>query len=122
MVRSMKALAASSIAQYEHAVESLLHYARTVEQGLAVCLRESGTIPPAAIKPRSAAARGVIIFGSDQGLVGRFNESLVQFATGALAALPGKTEFVWVVGERMQELLKREIAIHHLRNIYNNQR
>jgi F-type H+-transporting ATPase subunit gamma len=101
----MKALAASSIAQYEHAVESLRHYASTVEQGLAVCLRESGTVPAVALNPRSAVTRGAIIFGSDQGLVGRFNESLVQFALGALAALPGETNFVWVVGERMQELV-----------------
>jgi F-type H+-transporting ATPase subunit gamma len=100
----MKALAASSIAQYEHAVESLQHYSTAVEQGLAVCLRES-EVPRVAVKPRSAPARGAVIFGSDQGLVGRFNESLVQFALDALHALPGATGHVWVVGERMQELV-----------------
>jgi F-type H+-transporting ATPase subunit gamma len=101
----MKALAASSIAQYERAVESLHEYTRTVELALSVCLRDSGSIERLAAKPQSAALRGAVIFGSDQGLVGRFNESLMEFAANALLALPGKTTHVWVVGERMQELV-----------------
>jgi F-type H+-transporting ATPase subunit gamma len=101
----MKALAASSIAQYERAVESLHEYTRTVELGLAVCLRESGSIEHLTAKPRSAASRSAIVFGSDQGLVGRFNESLVEFTVAALLALPGKTARLWAVGERMQELV-----------------
>ena len=39
VVRSMKALAASSIGQYEKSVLALADYDRTVELGLAVCLR-----------------------------------------------------------------------------------
>ena len=42
VVRAMKALAASSIGQYEKAVASLNDYYRTVELGLSVCLREAG--------------------------------------------------------------------------------
>jgi F0F1-type ATP synthase gamma subunit len=42
VVRAMKALAASSIGQYERAVESLDDYYRTVELGLSVCLRQAG--------------------------------------------------------------------------------
>ena len=38
----MKALAASSIGQYEKAVASLDDYYRTVELGLSVCLRQAG--------------------------------------------------------------------------------
>jgi len=103
VVRSMKALAASSIAQYERAVESLHEYTRTVELALSLCLRESGTTQQAAMKPRRGTTRGAIIFGSDQGLVGRFNESLMEFAASALNALPGGTQHVWVIGERMQQ-------------------
>ncbi len=39
VVRSMKALAASSIGQYENSVRALADYDRTIELGLAVCLR-----------------------------------------------------------------------------------
>jgi F-type H+-transporting ATPase subunit gamma len=105
VVRSMKALAASSIAQYERAVESLQQYTRSVELALSVCLRDSGSIEHPAARPRPSGLRGAVIFGSDQGLVGRFNESLMEFATSALLALPGKTTHLWVVGERMRELV-----------------
>jgi F-type H+-transporting ATPase subunit gamma len=101
----MKALAASSIAQYQRAVDSLHEYTLTVELALSVCLRESGSSEHLPLKPRSAARRGAVIFGSDQGLVGRFNESLVEFAAAALVALPGKTTRLWTVGERMQQLV-----------------
>ena len=42
VVRSMKALAASSIGQYQKAVHSLDEYATTVELALTACLRQSG--------------------------------------------------------------------------------
>jgi F-type H+-transporting ATPase subunit gamma len=105
VVRSMKALAASSIAQYERAVESLREYTGTVELGLSLCLRQLGSIEQLAIRTRPAALRGAIIFGSDQGLVGRFNDSLMDFVADTLLALPGRTSHVWVVGERMQDLV-----------------
>ncbi len=40
LVRTMKALAAVSIRQYERAVESLADYNRTVEMGFQILLRE----------------------------------------------------------------------------------
>ncbi len=102
VVRSMKALAASSVTQYERAVESLRDYTRTLELALSVCLRESGTV--ADPFTRGAGRIGAILLGSDQGLVGRFNESLMDFALRALHALPGKTTHLWTVGERMRAL------------------
>jgi F-type H+-transporting ATPase subunit gamma len=104
VVRAMKALAASSIGQYEKAVESLDHYCRTVELGLAACLRQAGR-PQAAFPNRRDGPVGAVIFGSDQGLVGRFNEVLVDFASAKLESLPGKTVKVWPVGERIQALM-----------------
>jgi F-type H+-transporting ATPase subunit gamma len=106
VVRSMKALAASSIGQYEKAVQSLDHYYRTVELGLAACLRQAGASPVAAGgKPRNGGPVGAVIFGSDQGLVGRFNEVLVDFAMGELRARPGPTKRIWAVGEHIQALM-----------------
>jgi F-type H+-transporting ATPase subunit gamma len=106
VVRSMKALAASSIGQYEKAVQSLDDYYRTIELGLSVCLRQAGPVSPAAhSNPRKARAVGAVLFGSDQGLVGRFNEVLVEYATQTLGALPGRTRKIWAVGERIHALL-----------------
>ena len=102
----MKALAASSIGQYEKAVQSLDHYYRTIELGLGACLRKAGpSLPAQARHRRDGAPVGAVIFGSDQGLVGRFNEVLVEFAMGKLKGVPGKTKKIWAVGERIQALM-----------------
>jgi F-type H+-transporting ATPase subunit gamma len=106
VVRTMKALAASSIGQYEASVRALAEYYRTVELGLGACFREGEPAAPIiAGRGRPAAgAIGAIVFGSDQGLVGRFNELVVDHAIETLAALPGRPE-VWAVGERVHERL-----------------
>jgi len=104
VVRSMKALAASSITQYERSVDALTDYFRTVELALSVCLRQhSSFAPPVLDAPPTR--RAAIVFGSDQGLVGRFNEVLMEYAARTLASLPGTTCVKWTVGERMQALV-----------------
>jgi F-type H+-transporting ATPase subunit gamma len=103
VVRSMKALAASSIGQYEKAVAALHDYHRTVELGLSLCIARmlSASGVPAHAPTDSI---GVVIFGSDQGLVGRFNEVLIEFSLRELNAIPGKGRKFWAVGERMRDL------------------
>jgi F-type H+-transporting ATPase subunit gamma len=106
VVRTMKALAASSIGQYEQSVNALADYARTVELGLSVCFREAS---PMAVmgeqkKPANAGPIGAVVFGSDQGLVGQFNEVVADYAVKTLAVLPGHPR-VWAVGERVQTRL-----------------
>ncbi|MGR3890019.1 F0F1 ATP synthase subunit gamma [Pseudomonas sp. 1152_12] len=104
VVRVMKASAASAIGQYERSVAALADYARTVELGLGVCLR---AVDPG-IRAWSPAARAedrtvhAVVFGSDQGLVGRFNDEVVDYAIAQLESLPVK---VWAVGERVHERL-----------------
>ena len=75
----MKALAASSIGQYEKSVLAPTDYYRTVELGLVVCLRMRGAVAEQAGRS-GAAAKTVcaIVFGSDQGLVGQFNDVLAD--------------------------------------------
>ena len=105
VVRVMKASAASAIGQYERSVAALADYARTVELGLSVCLR---AVDPTGIHARAPhagdKARTVhaVVFGSDQGLVGRFNDEVVDYAIAQFASLPVK---VWAVGERVHERL-----------------
>ncbi len=105
VVRAMKALAVSSIGQYEKSVQALGDYNRTVELGIALCLRKRGPPPfvPAKAHPDRDTV-GAVVFGSDQGLVGRFNEVIVEFAKSTLGALPGKTRKIWAVGERAHAL------------------
>jgi F-type H+-transporting ATPase subunit gamma len=106
VVRSMKALAASSIGQYEKAVQSMDEYYRTVKLGLAVCLRQADpTAAGESNRAQPGGPIGAVVFGSDQGLVGRFNEVLVEFAGGKLKKLPGKITKIWAVGERAHDLI-----------------
>jgi F-type H+-transporting ATPase subunit gamma len=101
VVRTMKAMAASNIGQYERAVRSLGDYYRSVELGLSICFRKSvSTVPVAEGKVRPGPRFvDVVVFGSDQGLVGRFNDMVADYAVKTLAAMPGKHR-VWAVGER----------------------
>jgi F-type H+-transporting ATPase subunit gamma len=104
VVRTMKALAASSVGQYETAVRSLGDYYRTVELGLIACIRHNPDAPLAGGKGKQPGTIGAVVFGSDQGLVGQFNDVLADFAVRALAAMPGP-KLVWAVGERVRSRL-----------------
>jgi F-type H+-transporting ATPase subunit gamma len=98
----MKALAASSIGQYEQSVRALADYYLTVELGLSICFRKSASAALLADGNgrTGEVSVGAIVFGSDQGLVGQFNDVVADFAVKTLAALPGKHQ-IWAVGERV---------------------
>ncbi|MRR16781.1 MAG: F0F1 ATP synthase subunit gamma [Deltaproteobacteria bacterium] len=78
VVKTMKALAAVSIRQYQKAVDSLRDYNRAVEMGLQIVLKER---MGAMLERKTAAMKrmGVIVFGSDQGLCGQLNEQISVF-------------------------------------------
>lgn len=97
VVRTMKAQAASSITQYENAVFALGDYTRTVELGLIACFGQNKPLVPTAAGPQNLT---VIVFGSDQGLVGQFNDQLVDRVKQSLAEQSGKKTF-WGVGQRV---------------------
>ena len=106
VVRAMKAQAAASVGQYEKSVTALSDYAHTVELGLTACFR-AGTPTEVGLVRSASAAHGevcAVVFGSDQGLVGRFNDVVIDFALAALERLPGKAQ-VWAVGDRVRARL-----------------
>ncbi len=81
-------------------------YYRTVELGLGAYLRERGPAPLMTDQKNKTVAGGIaaVVFGSDQGLVGQFNDVVADYAVKTLAALPSKPE-VWAVGERVHARL-----------------
>ena len=107
VVSTMKALAAASIGQYEKSARALEDYHRTVQLGLSVCFRANGLHGFSVAKKNTGvdcSVTGAVIFGSDQGLVGQFNDSIAEHAARALAPLPGRKK-IWVVGERVHDRL-----------------
>ena len=107
VVKTMKAVAASNIGQYEKSVAALDDYYRTVSLGITAFFKSEkiNTYKNAPTSKAKDGLIGVIVFGSDQGLVGRFNDSLTDFVSQSLNRLPNKKE-IWAVGERIQFLLK----------------
>jgi F-type H+-transporting ATPase subunit gamma len=103
VVRAMKALAASRIDQYSKSVRSVADYEAAVNLGLGACLRLESHEAPAKSDSKKTEQHPVyaIVFGSDQGLVGQFNEIIGEFAKKSLASLGVKAE-IWAVGQRVQ--------------------
>lgn len=107
VVRTMKALAAVSIRQYQKAVESLADYNRTVEMGLQIALKQkvNTAVSAAALPPHQL---GAIIFGSDQGLCGQLNEQIATHALREMSAFGMTEEYceVITVGQRVNDYVE----------------
>ena len=107
VVKTMKALAAVSIRQYQKAVESLDDYNRTVEMGLQIVLKER---MGAMMQSKEVAVKrmGAIIFGSDQGLCGQLNEQISVFALDHIkeAGVKKENRKVLAVGARVADYVE----------------
>lgn len=107
IVKSMKTLAAVNIRQYEQALASLSTFVEVIELGLRTALKE--TALPRPVQTTGQLPRGLIVFGSDQGLCGRFNERLADFVKQSVADMP-VTDFsslgLLVIGARIASRLE----------------
>ncbi len=104
IVRTMKSLSAVSIRQYEEASEALRQYGETIELGLHVVLRRRDMAARPA-RPSDSGV-GMIVFGSDYGLCGRFNEQITRFARSE-AGKQGAVRQRWLpIGARTATLLE----------------
>ncbi len=108
VVKTMKALAAVSIRQYEKAAESLAEYNRTVELGLQILLRKRPETL-ASLKPETTNRVGAIVFGSDQGMCGQLNDQIVSHTVKTMdhlgISLENRTLLAagWRVGGRLED-------------------
>ncbi|MGD1854344.1 MAG: F0F1 ATP synthase subunit gamma [Leptolyngbyaceae cyanobacterium] len=90
VVKTMKSLAAVSIHQYENAVVSLADHSQVLAMALQVLMIN---LPEALStqKPTAPKHLGIVIFGSDQGMCGRFNPQLVEFVGRRLHRFQNKS-------------------------------
>jgi F-type H+-transporting ATPase subunit gamma len=109
IVNMMKVLAAVNINQYEHAVTSLSEYTRTIEMGLHIVLTSTTTnhhrlkVYPHSPSIGSVGQCGVLIFGSEQGMCGQFNEQISRYAIAEIEQLqiaPSELEIL-TIGSRL---------------------
>ena len=88
IVRTMKSLAAVSINRYERAVNSIDEYYRTVLLGLQAVLQTGPTGMRRQQERRTERRRlGVVVFGSDQGMCGGFNDRIGHFTVSRIPRL-----------------------------------
>ncbi|MFT3855895.1 MAG: F0F1 ATP synthase subunit gamma [Ilumatobacteraceae bacterium] len=110
VVRTMKAMAASRITQFEMAVASLQDYYRTITLGLNACFRQTGALDMWVSLRREKSERAgiLLVFGTDQGLVGKFNEVVAAKVLKDMNAGGGggRGRELWTVGERISSLLE----------------
>ncbi|GJL74713.1 F0F1 ATP synthase subunit gamma [Nitrosomonas sp.] len=109
IVKTMKALSAASIRQYEQAVSALAGYYRTVERGLHVVLKNTPSLPDAAGRMHKPLRLGAIVFGSDHGLCGRFNEDITFYALDRMKSTAANPEnhLLLAVGARVAASLEQ---------------
>lgn len=120
VVHTMKALAASQIGQYEESTRALQEYYRTIVLGLTVCLRNWKRKTFSFGLTEEDNTYGAVIFGSDQGLVGQFNEALVKFTLEKIDTLPGNKKIL-VVGERVyNRLIDNGISVDKIYSVPNS--
>ena len=101
LVKIMKTISASNIREYEQAVSSLKEYNNTIELGLQIVLRNT---PKDLLKAGTVEGRkrlGAVIFGSDQGLCGNFNEQISAYAIERINESKHKDQIALAVGERV---------------------
>lgn len=116
VVKTMKALAAVNIRQYEKAVEALAEYNHAVETGLQIALRNKTRW---AVKATPAPRHSLIavVLGSDQGMCGQFNELIGEYVCEHLGKLNSSKghEAMLVVGSRLAEfLLERAMDVREV--------
>jgi len=111
IVRTMKALSAASIRQFEQAEEALGDYARTVDLGLTALLqdRHARGLPLPRTGAEGSSRTALIVIGSERGLCGRYNETV---ANHALKQINGRDTLLAVIGLRAAAQL--ESAGHHV--------
>ena len=108
VTRTMKTLAAVNIRQYEAAADALQEYSRSVRVGLQMMLRRG--VELSSSTAQISSRQGAVVFGSDQGMCGPFNEQVARFASELLNGHRAIQAPVVCVGHRAADAL-RELRV-----------
>lgn len=103
IVHTMKTLSAINAAPYERAVRSIEAYHRTILQGFATFAHRTGEI---VLHPEEVAEQLVVVFGSDHGLCGNYNETLAEVVDAHCRAQPGGNPRLICIGAQMNDALR----------------
>jgi len=102
VVRTMKTLSVINSAPYEQANRAIEAYHQTVRDGLHAFLWAAGLPDFAA---QTVSSQVIVVFGSDHGLCGNYNEVLAAHVARQIEAGEGGTPTVLCVGAQMSDAL-----------------
>lgn len=100
IVKTMRTLAAVNIHHFEQAVRSLGDYYRSVEMGFQVVLKDGAV--SALEQSSTKGGTYYIVFGTDQGLCGGFNDQIADYTFNEISKQTGHAEddILVCIGER----------------------
>ncbi|MEN1760862.1 FoF1 ATP synthase subunit gamma [Anoxynatronum sibiricum] len=107
IVSTMKAHASSVITQFQNAAAASMAYRRVLDRALYVVITTGEETKPPQQKVKGSDIH--VIFGSDHGLAGRFNERIVAFAQEKIT--PGEEDVVLVVGQQVLNRLEEGFKV-----------
>ena len=110
IVHTMKTLSAINAAPYEQAAQSIESYHQTILQGLASFVYRTGgvSVLSEALQPNTQL---LVVFGSDHGLCGNYNELLANKVVEYSEAMPMAKQHILCIGSRMgNALLEQDLS------------
>ncbi|GGE65009.1 ATP synthase subunit gamma [Streptosporangium jomthongense] len=102
IVHTMKTLSAINAAPYEHAARSIEAYHQTILQGFAAFAFRTGGIR---LRQDDALEHLVIVFGSDHGLCGNYNEVLAEVVQQHCGSQTFSKQRLLCIGAQMNDAL-----------------
>lgn len=100
VVKIMKAISSANIREYETSVRSLAEYNKAIEFGLQIMLQNNNRLMTAK-KAEEKGSLGAIVFGSEQGLCGNFNDIIARYALERIAEMNHDERRILAVGSRV---------------------
>ena len=100
VVKIMKAISSANIHDYEMSVRSLAEYNTTIELGLQIILQNNKRL----LTPKKLDEKGrlgAVVFGSEQGLCGKFNDIVARYALDKMAEMQHEERRILAVGGRV---------------------
>lgn len=108
VVGTMKAHASSNITQFQNAARASMEYRKVLDKALYVILsQEEETLSIPQEDPKGATIH--MVFGSDHGLAGRFNERIASYALENISK--DKDTIVLIIGQQILQRLNGEYEI-----------
>lgn len=108
IVNTMKAHASSNINQFQNAARASMEYRNVLDMSLFVVLSEEEELLP--LDEVKKGTRLHIVFGSDHGLAGRFNERITSFALERISN--SEKDKVIIIGQQVFQRLRGDLDIY----------